>query len=210
MRDQGMRPAVRQALRMADQGRVGHDGWKVRAEDVAQAVNAGLNEPQLYPELARGLGRVVTEGEFDVLAPFTSSANPDYPLYRPIICQDVQVSAAAAYTLPAESRRVAKLAPTLRGYSEFWDIVAGCVGWPTPSRWQPHRWQVPASFPAPLLLSGAHDVATPRVWAVGVQRSLPGSRIVRWDGDGHAAWPMHDRDAVEAAGRYLVAGPASR
>jgi pimeloyl-ACP methyl ester carboxylesterase len=199
-----VRKAISQLLTRADAGQLKDGDRSVRAEEVAGAINTGLNDPSFYAPVAASVKQAAQTGIMGDLVQLTSAKNPDYPLYRAIICQDVPVPAAAASQFPAEARKVRALAPTLRGYSEFWDIASGCIGWPAPVRWAPHRWTVPSDFAAVLLLSGAHDVATPRPWAESVHSALPGSRLVRWDGDGHAAWPAHDAGAVQAAVGYLT------
>ncbi|WP_163505440.1 alpha/beta fold hydrolase [Fodinicola acaciae] len=188
----------------ADAGQIKDGDRAVRAEEIAAAVNTGMQDPGFYSPLAQGLKKTTETGALGDLAGLTPAKNPDYSVYRAIICQDVPVPVSQAAQLPALAAKLRTVAPTLRGYSEFWDIASGCAGWPATVRWTPHNWTVPADFPAPLLLSGAHDVATPRIWAENVQRALPGSRLVRWDGDGHAAWPAHDAGAVTAAVDFLT------
>jgi pimeloyl-ACP methyl ester carboxylesterase len=186
-------------LTRADAGEI--KGAK-HAEEISAAVNTGMQDPGFYAPLAQGLKKAAETGAMGDLVALTPAKNPNYPVYRSIICQDLPVPAAEAAQLPALAQKLRGL--TLRGYSEFWDIATGCAGWPADVRWTPHNWTVPASFPPALLLSGAHDVATPRIWAENVQRALPGSRLVRWEGDGHAAWPAHDGQAVQAAVDYLT------
>ncbi|MCA1655468.1 MAG: alpha/beta hydrolase [Pseudonocardiaceae bacterium] len=106
--------------------------------------------------------------------------------------------------LPELGRRAGELAPTLRGYSEFWDIVSGCVG--VPARWHPHRWPLSLDLPPTLLVSGAHDVATPRSWAENTHRQLPDSVLLRWDGAGHSAWQLNNKCATDATVDYLITG----
>lgn len=200
-----VRQEISQLLATADAGQLKDGDRSVRAEEISNAVNTGLNEPTFFGPLTAALKKAAETGTTGDLTQLTSAKNPDYSVYRAIICQDLPVPAAAASQFPAEARKVRALAPTLRGYSEFWDIASGCAGWPTPIRWTPHRWNVPSTFAPALLMSGAHDVATPRPWAESVHSGLPGSRLVTWDGDGHAAWPAHDATAVQAAISYLIA-----
>lgn len=200
----GVRRAVTRLLSRADAGQITDQGRAVRAEEISGAINTALNDPGLYPQLATSLSQTAGSGTMGDLADLTSAKNPEYPLYRAIICQDVPVPAASTSRLPAEAAKVRALAPTLRGYSEFWDIASGCAGWPAQPRWVPHSWRVPVSFPPALPASGAHDVATPRPWAEAVRGALPGSALVRWDGDGHAAWPAHSAGTVDAEVAYLT------
>ncbi|GAA2266331.1 alpha/beta hydrolase [Kitasatospora cystarginea] len=190
-------------LRRADAGEIKDGERPARAEEIAQAVNSGLQMPAFYPMLATALRRTAETGSLAPLGPLTPAQNPEYPAYRSIVCQDVPVPAGAEAALPELARRVREAAPTLRGYSEFWDIASGCAGWPGQSCWTPHGWRVPADFPPVLLLSGAHDVATPPAFAESVRRALPGSRLLRWEGDGHTAW-ANSPATVDAAVGYLA------
>lgn len=59
-------------------------------------------------------------------------------------------------------------------------------------------------LPPTLLLSGAHDVATPRVWAERTRRQLPNSTLLRWSEAGHSAWQLNSECATEATIAYLI------
>ncbi|MFE7313137.1 alpha/beta hydrolase [Streptomyces sp. NPDC057555] len=190
-------------LHRADDGEIKDADRRVRAEEIAQAVNTGLQTPKFYEMLATALRKTADGADFTPLAPFTSAENPEYAAYRSIICQDIPGPADAEATLPAAVRQVREAGPTLRGYSEFWDIASGCAGWPVNSPWKPHTWQVPTTFPPVLLLSGAHDVATPPPFAEQVRRTLPTSKLLRWNTDGHTAW-HNSPTTVDAAVDYLT------
>jgi pimeloyl-ACP methyl ester carboxylesterase len=185
----------------AGRGEVRALGRNVTAEELRLAVNDGLNSPLADTALATGIRDAADHGDASTLAALARYTTPDYARYRAIICQDVPRARPGA--LIRLGRAAARRGPRLRGTSEFWDIVSGCAGWPEPVRWTPHGWRVPPAV-TPLILSGAHDVATPRAWAESVHRRLPGSVLVRWDGDGHAALPMHNRCAMRAAVAYLT------
>jgi pimeloyl-ACP methyl ester carboxylesterase len=185
----------------AGRGQVRALGRNVTAEELRLAVNDGLNSPLADTALATGIRDAADDGDASTLVALARYVAPVYTGYRVIICQDVPRVRPAALTGLAGA--AARRGPALRGTSEFWDIVSGCAGWPEPARWTPHGWRMPATV-TPLILSGAHDVATPRAWAESVHRRLPGSTLVRWDGDGHAALPMHNRCAMRAAVAYLT------
>ncbi|MEU8032875.1 alpha/beta hydrolase [Streptomyces sp. NPDC049099] len=190
-------------LRRADHGGIKDSGRPVRAEEIAQAVNAGLQSPSLYAPLATALDRADADGDMAPLVFLTPGHTGEYGLYRSIVCQDVPGPEDPGAALPAAVPVMRAAGPALRGYSEFWDIASGCAGWPVGSAWTPHAWRVPAHFPAVLLLSGTHDVATPPAFADGVRRALPSSRLLRWDGDGHTAW-LNSPVTVDAAVGYLT------
>ncbi|TCP49306.1 alpha/beta hydrolase family protein [Tamaricihabitans halophyticus] len=181
----------------------------VTAEEVALAINSGLGVGRNHPELARALRTAVDDGDATKLvsaAPFMFGER--YNSYRTIACQSVPLDDSASTDLPAEGKRAAEQAPTLRGYSEFWNIASGCLGWPYPTSWQSHSWSVPENFPTTLVLSGAHDVATPRHWSENVYRQLPDAELVRWAGAGHTAW-LNDQQARDQAVNYLLDGPST-
>ncbi|MGW3495655.1 alpha/beta fold hydrolase [Streptomyces sp. NPDC001020] len=201
LHSQGVRGFLTSLLRRADDGDIKDGDRRVRAEEIAQAVNAGLQSPRLYEMLATSLRKTADTEDMAPLAPLAT--NPDYVPYRSIICQDIPGSVDAESVLPAAVRRVRAAGPTLRGYSEFWDVVSGCAGWPVNSTWTLHGWRVPASFPPALLISGTHDVATPPAFADGVRHALPAGGLLRWDGDGHTAW-LNDPATVDAAIGYLT------
>lgn len=171
----------------ADAGRLTMKRRKVTADEVSDAVNAWLGMASTRPELATALRKARDTGDATGLLTQARFSFPGmYAGYRTIVCQDVPRPEPDA--LAGQVRTVRELGPALRGVSEFWGIASGCAGWPEPARWTPHPWRVPDDMVRPLLISGAHDVATPRSWAQSVHRQLPGSTLVRWDGDGHTAW----------------------
>ncbi|MQA11708.1 MAG: alpha/beta fold hydrolase [Pseudonocardiaceae bacterium] len=202
----GVLGTVERVLTAADAGRLSANSRKVNAEEVALAVQGALNSGDSHPELARLLRAAARGGDATTLLNWAPFRLPEmYTAHRTIVCQDVPVPPSAIAELPDEAEHLAELGPTLRGASEFWNIASGCAGWPAPAKWRPHPWSVPADFPATVVLSGAHDVATPRAWAESVHRQLPRSELVRWEGDGHTAW-LNDPRARRAAIDHLIAG----
>nr|WP_042197954.1 alpha/beta hydrolase [Kibdelosporangium sp. MJ126-NF4]CTQ90152.1 putative proteinase [Kibdelosporangium sp. MJ126-NF4] len=189
----------------ADRGELRAGDVVVTAREVQMGVNAFLQTPLAYPDLATAL-RAAQEGDGTELRHAGLHDDPrGYQIYRSIICQDIDTRDIPA-RLPELGRQARAEGPDLRGYSEFWDILAGCVGWPVPAKWQPHPWPDTSRLPPTLLVSGAHDVATPRPWAENTHRQVPNSALLRWDGDGHTAWPVHSACANAAIVDYLVTG----
>ncbi|SDM88532.1 alpha/beta hydrolase [Allokutzneria albata] len=191
-----VRQVLRDVLARADRGELKDGDKAVTAREVQANVTASLNLAGLLPALAKGLlaastgdGTQVSKGMFSL---------PSYASYRSIICQDVP----ARFDLPAAVRESRALNPDLGGYSEFWDIASGCVGWTQPTRWHPHPWR--AAPRSTLLVSGEHDVATPRVWAENAHRQIPGSHLLTWRGLGHSTWTGNNRCAHLAIRNYLL------
>ncbi len=192
--------ALRSVLASADRGELLADGRPVTAYQVASGVNAHLQSPLLYPALSSALKAALS---LDASGLVGLPADPvRHAMYRSIICQDLDTRTFTAQ-LPSLGRRVQRAGPALRGYSEFWDIASGCAGWPVPSAWRPHRWPH-LDLPLTLLLSGAHDVATPRVWAERTRRQLPNSTLLRWSEAGHSAWQLNSECATQATIAYLL------
>ncbi|MCP2260520.1 alpha/beta hydrolase fold [Streptoalloteichus tenebrarius] len=216
VRGRDPRALMRAVLDRADRAPIPADGRTANAEEIASAVSGWLGDPSALPLLARGLREAADSNDATTLVRGSlATTGPWYAAYRAIICQDVPVPPHAVAELPSAAERARRLGPTLRGASEFWGVASGCVGWPVPSRWQPHGWRVPTDFPPALLLAGAHDVSTPAHWAENVHRRIPNSRLLRWDGFGHSAWGVADPEAARAmaAGvRHLVdpTTPAAR
>lgn len=198
---QDARETIARVRAKADAGELTFRDRPVTDEEVGMAVNTALNMSSGQPELAKALRTAETTGDATPLLSGTAFTMPEfYGPYRAIICQDVP--APDPSELVREGKRTGELNPSLGGTSEFWDIASGCAGWPVRTDWQPHPWQVPEDFEA-LLLSGAHDVATPRAWAESVHQQIPGSELIRWDGLGHTAW-LNDEKARQAGVDYLV------
>jgi pimeloyl-ACP methyl ester carboxylesterase len=192
-----------EVLATADRGELKAGQTTVTTREVQMGVNAFLQSPLLYSELANAL-RAAQQKDGTTLHETGMNSDPAaYRMYRSIICQDLGTEEFTAH-LPELGRRVRELAPALRGYSEFWDIASGCAGWPVPAGWQPHPWPHSPGLPPTLLVSGAHDVATPRPWAENTHRQLPNSMLLRWDGTGHSAWQMNNACAREATVDYLI------
>ncbi|WP_086827327.1 alpha/beta hydrolase [Allokutzneria sp. NRRL B-24872] len=188
---------LREVTARAERGELKAGERTVTAGELRANITATMNFESALPDLARNLlaastgdGTGVSVGMFSL---------PTYPAYRSIICQDVP----ARFDVPSAVRESRALNPELGGYSEFWDIASGCVGWTQPVRWTPHPWRA-KGLPPTLLVSGAHDVATPRAWAESVQRQLPGSHLLTWDGFGHAAWPGNNKCGLQAVRDYLL------
>ncbi|WP_073479838.1 alpha/beta hydrolase [Streptoalloteichus hindustanus] len=202
---QDVRGAISRALARADVSPLPAGDRTLNAELLATALNAAISSPGFFSFAAKGLRAIVDRGDATTLLPFSPYNDlPGRAVYRAIACQGVTPPQRADELVEA-TRLSRKLSPTLRGASDGWDILSGCAGWPIPTSWRPHGWRVPSDFPRALLLSGSHDVSTPRPWAENVHRQIPNSVLLRWDGDGHTAWlGGHSPQAKQAAARYLV------
>ncbi len=203
IRERGVRSVITDLLAEADAAPIPAGEASVTSEELVASINGFLNSPLQFEALATALAKAADSDDASALRAGSFFSTGDfYATYRSVICQDVP--APTGYQLADEVERVRALGLTLRGASELWDIVSGCVNWPVDSKWEPHVWRVPDDFTPTLLLSGAHDVATPRPFAEAVADTIPGSTLLRWPGDGHAAHPAHDVCSARAATQYLL------
>ena len=98
------------------------------------------------------------------------------------------------------------VAPRLRGASQSWTVLAGCIGWPAPVVNPPHPTDV-AGTPPILIINATHDPSTPYVWAQQLAAELGSAVLLTRAGDGHTSYlakgPSRTRDAID---RYLITG----
>ncbi|MDX6325646.1 MAG: hypothetical protein QOK15_2000 [Nocardioidaceae bacterium] len=104
-------------------------------------------------------------------------------------------------------RRVAQhVAPILRGASQSWTIIAGCVGWPWPPVNPPHRTRVRGTPPV-LVVNATHDPSTSYAWARRLSHEITSSVLLTRAGDGHTSYLAHGRSRTrDAIDHYLVTG----
>ncbi|MFB9903269.1 alpha/beta hydrolase [Allokutzneria oryzae] len=190
------RQVLRDVTALAERGALKAGDRVVTPREVQAGALLALNANTFLPAMASGLVKALT-GDGSMLTQGMINS-PMYTSYRSIICQDIPVG----FPLHEAVGEVRALNPDLGGYSELWDIASGCAGWPQPVRWTPHTWR--GTPPSTLLVSGAHDVATPRTWAESVHRQIPGSHLLTWPGVGHTAWMGNNKCAREATARYLL------
>jgi pimeloyl-ACP methyl ester carboxylesterase len=98
------------------------------------------------------------------------------------------------------------VAPTLRGASQSWTIIAGCVGWPWPAVNPPHRTHVVWTPPV-LVVNATHDPSTSYSWAQQLSHEIRSSVLLTRAGDGHTSYLAHGRSKTrDAIDRYLITG----
>jgi pimeloyl-ACP methyl ester carboxylesterase len=107
-------------------------------------------------------------------------------LFQGVICSD--------YSATGDFRRLSRpvdqlsrIAPRF-GPWKYWDVVAGCLGYPAPTD-RPHPLHVEQAANV-LVGSNTHDPATPLINALSVWRQLPGADLLEADTDGHQGLVM--------------------
>lgn len=99
----------------------------------------------------------------------------------------------------------AKAYPTF-GRWNAWGQASTCSVWPGVAADRVQPLPVPATIPGVLLFGGTHDPNTPLAWTYEMQATLPGSRVVVWQGDGHSATLRGESCTDGTMSRFLTTG----
>ncbi len=92
------------------------------------------------------------------------------------------------------------------GQWNAWGQAFACRAWPGVAKDQVRPLTVPATIPGVLLFGGTHDPNTPLAWTYEMQATLPGSRVVVWQGDGHSATLRGESCTDGTMSRFLTTG----
>jgi len=175
-------------------------GRKATGEELASAAYSYLYMPKQWPALSRALANP----DSSELAQHSQFAGETYAAYRAIGCQDFPSPFTGLADLRATVGAIRAVAPHSWRYTEYWDLSAGCTGWPVPPRNPPQPHPVHGAPPI-LVVGGAHDPATPLPWARGLAASIDRSVLLPYYEDGHTG--LFNSECVrQAEARYLVTG----
>ncbi len=160
-------------------------GRSATADEISAGVYNHLYIREEWPALGRALA--AAGGKFPDAKGLTERnqfLSPIYGAYWAIGCHDFP----SPFTGPADMGLMAGLlriaAPHSWRYSEYWDFTSGCTGWPVPAKNPPQPHPVHGAPPI-LVVGGAHDPATPLVWARGLAASIDGATLLTRTDDGH-------------------------
>ncbi|GAA2325061.1 alpha/beta hydrolase [Nonomuraea roseoviolacea subsp. roseoviolacea] len=185
-------------------------GRPLTAEELRYVAYVFLNQ---LPEYGKGLANAIAQaekGDAAIFASVRASALDDpasTAAYRSILCLDIAHGIGGYRDLRARLDRVGKLAPHMKGTSEFWDMTAGCVGWPIRPT-NPQRPLDVRGVPPVLVVGNTHDPATPLAWARSLSSRIQGSGLLVNDengGDGHSAY-LRAACATARIDAYLTSG----
>jgi pimeloyl-ACP methyl ester carboxylesterase len=172
------------------------------AEQIGTGAYQLLIRQSNWPQLARQIADASTD------AAAFAAVTAQSPAYRVTTCQDMPTGNMSYETFESLLKRTRALGPDIHGYIESWDVAAGCLGWPLPPRnpWAPY--QVTGTPPL-LVVSGAHDPATPQVWGAGMAVQISGSHLLIWDdATGHTAF-LNSPRTLDREVAYLITGRVS-
>jgi len=107
--------------------------------------------------------------------------------YRAGGCQDFPAQVTGFADLAARERLVATLAPHTRGASQAWDMMTGCIGWPSAGT-NPPKPTIVRGAP-PILITGAKG----NPWAPYeglrlMSAQIENSVLLTYEGDAHIAF----------------------
>jgi pimeloyl-ACP methyl ester carboxylesterase len=157
-----------------------------------------------WNDLAKGLQKAAA-GDAGLLSPAIATSSTDllYPGLA-IACLDFPAGSKSYDDVAAREELGKVLAPHMRGASQTWTIITGCLGWPAPLVNPPHLAGVHGAPPI-LIVNSTHDPSTSYRWAVGLFTQIDNSVLVTRVGDGHTSYllpsPSQTKDAID---HYLL------
>ncbi|MFI2378082.1 alpha/beta hydrolase [Streptomyces sp. NPDC018964] len=173
-------------------------GTEVTADQLGFGTYAKLIFRSSWSRLAQDLADARTDASAFAAVGAQSAA------YRVITCHDMPTGDLGYEEFRARLAEVRRLAPTVQGHIESWDVQAGCLGWPVrpANAWGPIR---VSGTPPLLVVAGTHDPATPLSWGQGMASQIEGARLLTWAGPGHTAF-LNDTAALGREAEYLITG----
>ncbi|WP_433473514.1 alpha/beta hydrolase [Spirillospora sp. CA-142024] len=183
-------------------------GRPLTGEELRYVAYVFLNQ---LPEYGNGLANGIVQaenGDAQILSSVRASALDDpasTSAYRSILCLDIAHGITGYRDLRARLDRVRRLAPHMKGTSEFWDMTTGCLGWPIPPT-NPQRPLNVRGVPPVLVVGNTHDPATPLSWARSLSSHIQGSGLLVNDengGNGHSSY-LRTSCATSRIDDYLI------
>mgnify|MGYP002719240637 CR=1 FL=1 len=123
--------------------------------------------------------------------------------FRAYNCMDYKLPELTEESRQESRKKFAKEAPF---YGEALSESDGCAGWPNAGAAAQDRFTVSDEIPPVLVVGTKHDPATPYHWAESLQKQLPGSTLLTWDGWGHTAYGRSNMCVTAGVDKYLTQG----
>ncbi|MEU5880404.1 alpha/beta hydrolase [Spirillospora sp. NPDC047279] len=180
---------------------IGEPRVRLGVPGLAQMVRTSMYDPISWAQLGEELRELARQKNRAVKGKAAAAPGPD-GLFAGILCQDWSFPVRDHAELTAVMKATRRAAPHVRFNPLGHEAITACLGRPKaaadPQR--PYRIRTPL-----LVVGGTGDPATVHPWAVGVQRSVPGSALLTYRGAGHGAYGLSGcaRKAIDA---YLLNG----
>ncbi|MDO5052164.1 MAG: alpha/beta hydrolase [Pseudoclavibacter sp.] len=205
---------INRLMQDVDRNPVVHsDGRVLTSSVIDTAISAALYSEESWPYLSDAFSQYLRAGDpagFFLLADFYNGREADgsYPdnmmeAFVAINCLDAPV-VTDQQQIVEFNRRLAEADPLGDpGPETMGDVL--CENWPFQSRVTPGP--VSGAGAAPVVVVGTTgDPATPMAWSEAVADQLESGVLLRFEGEGHLAYPQGDRCVTEAVDAYLVDG----
>ncbi|WP_320669724.1 alpha/beta fold hydrolase [Patulibacter defluvii] len=177
-------------------------GRPATGAEITYGLNEGLQMPDAWPLVAEVLARADGQhGPADAAGIVRRPPAVD-PLYRTATCADLDAAIGSAADARRLQRRVQAVAPHTWRYTEWWEVMTGCSGWPVRRRDRATAGRVTGVERA-LVVGNATDASTPLPWARSLARRIDGSRLLTYEGVGHTGL-FHSRCVQRQEARFLV------
>ncbi|MGI5167487.1 alpha/beta hydrolase [Spirillospora sp. CA-253888] len=179
---------------------IGSPRTPLRVPGLAQLVRVSLYDPISWAQLSEEL-RELGRQKAKKLTAAAVDPTPD-GLFAGIMCSDWSFPIRDGKAMAAVKREARKAAPHIRISPLGWEPITACLGRKAGDPQRPYRIK---GVPPVLIVNGLGDPATVHPWAMGVNRQIPGSRLLTYNGGGHRAYSLSpcSRKAVDA---YLLTG----
>ncbi|MFC6878367.1 MULTISPECIES: alpha/beta hydrolase [Actinomadura] len=169
---------------------------------LARMIHASSYDPLAWAQLGEELNELSRQKEKPVRGR-EGEEEPD-GAFVGMLCADWSFPMKNYAELADVRARTRRAAPHVRVNPLGWEAVTACLGRPRGAR-DPQRPYRIAGIPRSLVVNGVGDPATVYPWALSVNRQVPGSALLTYEGTGHGAYGLSPcaRKAVDA---YLLAG----
>ncbi|AZM57304.1 hypothetical protein DMA15_36040 [Streptomyces sp. WAC 01529] len=194
----------------AERGTLTEGGQPVDTSALLKRTYLGNQTEQAWPSFFQGLASYRIRKTPVKPAPLPQlPTKPGAPVHesRPtaLICADWDFGPNGHKNAAALWKASRTAAPHAYGNAWYQEWAARCAGWPRPAANPQHPLRA-AKIPPALLLNARHDPATSHAWATRVGGQLPGSRLLTYQGTGHAVINFGGRCVTDAVYRYLFNG----
>ncbi|MFG2005805.1 alpha/beta hydrolase [Spirillospora sp. NPDC048911] len=189
----------------AEKGRlheIGEPKVPLGVPDLAQMVRNSMYEPIAWAQLSEEL-KELSRQKGQIVKGKAANDDPD-GMFAGILCSDWSFPVRNYKELAAVRAKTRRAAPHVRINPLGWEAITACIGRPR-GAWDPQRAYRIKSVPPILVAGSVGDPATVYPWAVGVQRGVPGTALLTYEGAGHGSYGLSGcvRKTVDA---YLLNG----
>ena len=189
------------------------DGRKFSGAAVFEAALLPMYEPAAHDMLTDALSQAIEDNDPEGIAmlwdlstergedgKYRNNTSQAFYAYN---CMDYGASALTEESRKKTREKFKKEAPF---YGEALSEHDGCAGWPNAGGAAQDDFKVSKDIPPVLVVGTKHDPATPYQWSVSLQKQLPGSTLLTFDGWGHTAYGRSNECVTTGVEDFLLKG----